>query len=165
MTERLVETVVNGLHGVNWPTKTVDLVSRGVDIPDPVIADAEEPFDSFSNRLPVVGHVVVLTVASLGGSVGSTTGAAVMVFWYRVRVTTVATGGSGGILSFRRMATRHGAARSRATVVVTVMATTTVSVGGMGPSVVAALGRRPVVTPGVGWVGSGYVVHWLAGEI
>lgn len=50
-------------------------------------------------------------------------------------------------------------------VVTVTTAATAVSVGGMGPSVVATLGRRPVVTPGVGWVGSGYVVDWLAGKI
>ena len=45
------------------------------------------------------------------------------------------------------------------------MTTTAVSVGGMGPFVVATLGRRPVVTPGVGRVGSGYMVDWLTGKI
>ena len=39
----------------------------------------------------------------------------------------------------------------------------TVSVDGMGPSVLAALGRRPAVTPGVGRFGSGNMVDLLAG--
>ena len=57
-----------------------------------------------------------------------------------------------GILAFGSIVSRHGAARSRATAVVTVMTTAAVSVGGMGPPVLAALGRRTVVTPRVGWL-------------
>ena len=52
-------------------------------------------------------------------------------------------------------------ARGSAAAVVTVMTTAAVSVNGMRrPPVLVTLGRRPVV-PGVGWVGSGDVVHLL----
>jgi len=85
--------VVNRSHGVDWATvKAIDLVSRGIHEPDLVSADAEEPFDAFSNRLPMTGHVVVLMVAE--SSVGPTAGAAVVAVGHRVRMTTVATGGS-----------------------------------------------------------------------
>lgn len=90
----MAKTVVNKSPSVEWPTKTVDLVSGGVDKRDPVSADAEEPLDALSNRLPVTGHVVVLAVAWVDSSVGSTTGAAVMVVGYRVRMTAVATRGN-----------------------------------------------------------------------
>ena len=45
--------------------------------PNPVSADAEEPFDTFSNRLPTVGHVVVVTAAIVDASARITTGATV----------------------------------------------------------------------------------------
>jgi len=86
--------VVNRLHGVDWATvKAIDLVSRGIHKPDLVGADAEEPFDAFSNRLPMTGHVVVLAVAVVETTVGPTAGAAVVAVGHRVGMTTVATGG------------------------------------------------------------------------
>ena len=91
-----MKTVVNRLHGVDWATvKAIDLVSRGrIHEPDLVSADAEEPFDAVSNRLPMTGHVVVLMVAVVETSVGPTAGAAVVAVGHRVGMTTVATGGS-----------------------------------------------------------------------
>ena len=87
--------VVNRSHGVDWTTvKAIDLVSRGIHEPDLVSTDAEEPFDAFSNRLPMTGHVVLLMVAAVETSVGPTAGAAVVVVGHRVGMTTVATGGS-----------------------------------------------------------------------
>ena len=87
--------VVNGLHGVYWLTKAIDSVSTGILKPDLVSADAEEPFDAFSNRLPMTGgHVVVLAVAVVESSVGPTAGAAVMAVGHRVRMTTAAGGNS-----------------------------------------------------------------------
>lgn len=91
--QMFVKAVVNGSHGVDWPTKAVDLMSRGIHKPSSVSADAEEPFDAFSNRLPMMGHVVVVMVAMVDSPVGLTAGAGVMVVGHRVRMTTVATRG------------------------------------------------------------------------
>lgn len=49
--------------------------------PRPVIAEAEEPFYPFSNRLSTVAEVVVLMVAIVAGSVWIPSGTAV-VTWH-----------------------------------------------------------------------------------
>ena len=87
--------VVNRSCSVDWPTKVIDLVSRGIHKPDLVSANAEEPFDAIPNRLPMVGRVVALAVAMVESSVGLATGAAVMAVGNQGRMTTVTTGGNG----------------------------------------------------------------------
>jgi len=77
--QTFVKVVVNGSRRVNWATKTIDLVPRTIHKPDLVTADAKEPFDTFSKGLSAMGHVVLLAVAVVGSSVGTTAGAAVVV--------------------------------------------------------------------------------------
>ena len=86
-----MRVVVQGLCSVNWATKAIDLVSRRIHKPDLVSADAKEPFDAVSNGLPMMGDVAGVAAAVVAGP---TTGAAVMVVGYRVRMTTVATRGN-----------------------------------------------------------------------
>jgi len=109
--------------------------------------------------------VVGLAVTVGDRSVGVTAGAAIVVGGHRVRVTTVMRRGDGGILGSRRITSGCGMARGSATAVVTVTATATVSVRRMGSSVVAALGRLPVVPPRVTRLGRGYVVELLTGIV
>jgi len=149
-----VKMVVDRLHSVDWP-----LVS--IHKPGPATTDAEEPFNAFSNRLPMATRHVVLVVATVENSAGLITGAAVVAAGHRVGVATMTTGGSGGILDIRGIANRRGTAWSA---VATVMTTTTVSVGGMRPSVLVTLGRRPVA-PGVGRFRSCNMIELLAGRI
>jgi hypothetical protein len=75
-------------HSVDRSTAVVDWVARVVDIPDPVSANAEPPFDAVSNRLPVMRRIVVPAVAMVASSVGLT--GVVVVTWHRVGVTTTA---------------------------------------------------------------------------
>jgi len=104
-------------------------------------------------------HVVVPVVAMVAHPVGLTTGAEVVVAGHRGGMTTAAW---GGIVGIRGIASRDW---SRAAVVVTTVTTATVSVDGMGSSVRAALGRRPVVASGMGWLRRGEVVDLLAGHV
>ena len=89
--QTFVRVIVGGLHSVNWPTGTIDPVSGRIDKPDLVSADAEEPFDSFSDGLSSMRQVVGVTVAD---SVGTTAGTAIAVVGDRVRMTTMTTRGN-----------------------------------------------------------------------
>jgi len=85
--QTLVKVVVKWSRSINWPTKAIDLVS--VHKSDLVVADAEEPFDTLSKRLPVACHVVALAATVLGGSVGNTARAAVVVVGYGIPTVTL----------------------------------------------------------------------------
>ena len=87
--QTLVKVVVEGSCSVNWPTKAIDLVSRAIHEPNPVVTDAEEPFDTFSNRLSVTRCVVVSAVTVVGSTVGGTTGATVVMVGYGIPTVTL----------------------------------------------------------------------------
>lgn len=78
----IVKVVVKRSRSVYWPTKMIDWVSvYGSDL---VVANAEEPFDTFSKRLSAICHIVALAATVLGSSVGNTAGATVVVVGYGI---------------------------------------------------------------------------------
>lgn len=79
-----MKAVAQWSRSVNWATETIDWVSRAIRIPDPVITNAEEPFDTFSKRLSVTGRVVVPAVTVVGSSVGNMAGATVVTVGYGI---------------------------------------------------------------------------------
>ena len=80
--------VVKGSCRIDWSANTIDLVSGAIHKSDLVSADAEEPFDTVSDRLSAMRHVVI-AVAEVGSSVGTTAGAAVVVVGHRISTVTL----------------------------------------------------------------------------
>ena len=64
-------------------------MSRTIHESDPVSADAEESLDTFPKRLSAVARVVVVAVAVVGSSVGTTAGAAVVTVGHRMATVTL----------------------------------------------------------------------------
>lgn len=69
-------------QGVNRSTETIDRVTRGIDKPNFVSAEAEEAFYAFSDRLSTVAKVVLrVTVVARSRT---TAGATLVVIGHRV---------------------------------------------------------------------------------